>query len=511
MSTNPYDVVQYPSQPHSQTLPDRLYALGRLFGMQPPDFRKARVLELGCSNGGNLFPMAATLPDAEFLGIDYSEKEIETGLRYAAAMGLKNITLRHQSITDFPAGGGPFDYIICHGVYSWVDDQVRDAIFGLFEKHLAPQGIAYLSYNTLPGWNMVRSLREMMQYHTKGFATPTEKAQQARLLLDFLESANPDPNGAFASIIKAERELLATQPDTYLLHEHLETHNHPFYFHQVMAKAQEHGFQYLAESNLHTMFVTNLTAKAQEVLNTVNDILQQEQYRDFLINRRFRATLFCRKDVTLNRNLTPSSLDGLYLSCALKPGSDTSINLTQDQDVKFVDGAKVLTTHNARATAILLVLSRAQTPMNRQQVIDAAKALLPDLDDAAAHALFNEMALKLLMHSSLTLRGMVNAYATAVSEKPVAAPFARLQACNQDWAVNQNHTCVKMDLFARCLVQFLDGQHDVEALTDKMMGLVESGQINIQRGSETIKERSRIAQMVTDKLNVMARTALLVA
>ena len=82
--------------------------------------RRCRVLELGCASGGNLIPMAMDFPDSEFLGIDLSARQIEAGKVHLANLKPRNIELRAASIMDVDAGYGQFDYIICHGVFSWV-------------------------------------------------------------------------------------------------------------------------------------------------------------------------------------------------------------------------------------------------------------------------------------------------------------------------------------------------------------------------------------------------------
>ena len=126
---NLYDVVPYESFPFDFTMPERLHAVGRLFGMAPPDFLTARVLELGCAGGGNLVPMAARYPKADFIGVDLSAVEIGLARDLAAAAETSNVEFRHLSIADIGADLGLFDYIICHGVLSWVPTPVQEAIF----------------------------------------------------------------------------------------------------------------------------------------------------------------------------------------------------------------------------------------------------------------------------------------------------------------------------------------------------------------------------------------------
>src|SRR5438876_840414 len=119
-SENPYDVVPYSSHPFMQSHPDRLATMATLFGMNPQPIEKCRVLELGCCSGGNLIPMADELPQSEFVGVDYSLRQVEDGRAVIEAVGLKNVVLHYQSIADVGDDFGQFDYIIAHGVFSWV-------------------------------------------------------------------------------------------------------------------------------------------------------------------------------------------------------------------------------------------------------------------------------------------------------------------------------------------------------------------------------------------------------
>src|SRR6185436_12341439 len=64
-----------------------------------------------------------------------------------------NLTLH---ATDFATAADfdlpRFDYIVAHGVYSWIDATGREDVRRFIDRHLAPGGLVYVSYNAMPGW-----------------------------------------------------------------------------------------------------------------------------------------------------------------------------------------------------------------------------------------------------------------------------------------------------------------------------------------------------------------------
>ena len=134
----PYDEVTYPGWPFPQAQPDRLATLARLFGMAPADPANCRVLELGCGDGGNAMAVACSWPGSRVVGVDLAPGAIARGRALAAEAGIANVDLRVGDIARLPADLGEFDYVVAHGVYSWVPEPVRAALLDACRRFLAP-------------------------------------------------------------------------------------------------------------------------------------------------------------------------------------------------------------------------------------------------------------------------------------------------------------------------------------------------------------------------------------
>src|SRR5262245_51727804 len=142
MSSDPYDQVPYPASVIGETHPDRIATQAVLAGMEPPPVTDCRVLELGCNDGTNLLGMALSLPQSQFVGIDVNASAIAQAQARAEAYGLQNIAFHRLDILEAGPALGSFDYIVAHGVYSWVPDAVRERLLAIIGSNLTPNGIA---------------------------------------------------------------------------------------------------------------------------------------------------------------------------------------------------------------------------------------------------------------------------------------------------------------------------------------------------------------------------------
>ncbi len=498
-----YDEVPYQSWPYAQSHPDRLAAVATLLGLAPQPLGKARVLELACAAGGNLIPIAELFPESEFVGIDLSRSEIDEGNASIESLGLKNIRLLHQDIAEVNQGLGSFHYIIAHGVFSWVAEEVQERIFTVCRERLEPNGIAYVSYNTFPGWRMRGMIRDMLVYHSQQFDEPQTRIDQARALLQFLADwapAEPDPYG---TLLKQELEVLNRSRDDYLYHDHLEGVNEPIYFHQFAERAQAHQLAYLGESDLASMATSNLPTEAEETLDRISqDRIQIEQYMDFLRNRTFRQSLLCHADQSIDCSLNPQYVEELYFSTPLAP-HDLSVDVQDETPLRFRAESIELTTADPLIKSALSLLAQA-APL----WLPFDKVLREARDRSASKVAVEvdrrhlaEHLIRCYASNAVELHAVEPRFVGVLSDRPCVSPLARLQAEQGQVATNRRHELVNFDDISREVALLLDGARDRTAILKRLQQMTDDGQLAVRSNEKPLSDKSRIAEILEESLD----------
>jgi methyltransferase-like protein/2-polyprenyl-3-methyl-5-hydroxy-6-metoxy-1,4-benzoquinol methylase len=459
MDASSYDQIPYTSLAFPQTHPDHLAGIARLFALRPPDITACRVLELGCASGGNLLPMAFNLPGSEFVGIDLSQKQVDDGRHTIAALGLRNVRIEQASIGDIDEGWGQFDYIICHGVFSWVERDVQDHILTIVSRNLSANGVAYVSYNTYPGWHMREMVRQTMRYHAEQFSDPRERVEQARAMLTFLASASAG-TGAYHELMSGEAERLSRSPDSYVFHEHLERTNLPVYFHEFIERAERAGLQYLSEAVVSEMLTSLFPAPVAETLARISpDLIHLEQYLDFVRNRQFRQTLLCHEPLRPVRALNPDVLRGLLMS---SPATSDSPDLSPGVAVAFTSGTRRAdVTSPASKAALTILMERWPCAVGVEELIEAAlDRVAPHLDDAPPSgmriAMFEDL-LGAVTHGLISLHTQPPPCTHRPSNTPVAHPVAAFQADRGPFVVDAHHTMHQLDAVGLDILKLANG------------------------------------------------------
>ncbi|ARB69899.1 methyltransferase domain-containing protein [Neisseria meningitidis] len=298
---NSYDDLMYESKAFSQTAINALEARARMMGLQPAPAANAKVLELGCSMGGNIITQALYYPDAEFVGIDLSGRQVAQGNAIIEKMGLKNVRLEEKDILTVDESFGKFDYIIVHGIWSWVPDAVKDKIFSICRNNLTEHGIAYISYNVYPGWKRQEQLREIMYFAGRDvleepLEARTRKGLDAlKALAEILENDKGlDGGGKLPAIQK-----ILNHNFYYIAHEYMEAFNDPIYVNGFIEWANRHRLAYIGDTDLHVSFVSWMAEHTRERILSLagGDYIAKEFYSDILSDRQFRRSLLCREEV----------------------------------------------------------------------------------------------------------------------------------------------------------------------------------------------------------------------
>ncbi|MDU4713072.1 MAG: methyltransferase regulatory domain-containing protein [Veillonella sp.] len=295
-----YKELGYKSYPFPFTTPAYLEAYGTLVGLKPPTAKTARVLELGATYGGNIISQAAHNPEANFVGIELSQDQVEKGNKIIGDAKLDNVSLVQGDILNFDESMGTFDYIIAHGFYSWISDEMKDKLLNIISNHLADNGIAYVSYNTYPGWHTMEEVRQLMLFANRGHDESTHKEKVLRgktvgslvgaqiLNYDNLKERNSKFLGALRSVMQKD--------DYYVGHDHLEPHNDPCYLYQFNDHLKTYNLAYVGDADLTLSMVRTYDESIADKLEQLapNSQADQEQYLDFMLDTTFRKSIICK-------------------------------------------------------------------------------------------------------------------------------------------------------------------------------------------------------------------------
>lgn len=331
---NSYDDLMYESGAFPQTAINNLEARARLMGLQPAPAANAKVLELGCSMGGNIITQALYYPDAEFAGIDLSGRQVAQGNAIIEKMGLKNVRLEEKDILTIDESFGKFDYIIVHGIWSWVPDAVKDKIFSICRNNLTEQGIAYISYNVYPGWKRQEQLREIMYFAGRDvleepLEARTRKGLDAlKALAEILENDKGlDGGGKLPAIQK-----ILNHNFYYIAHEYMEAFNDPIYVNGFIEWANRHRLAYIGDTDLHVSFVSWMAEHTRERILALagGDYIAKEFYSDILSDRQFRRSLLCREEVGDTIRRDESVTVEVIESLNFRPARGETINFDEN-------------------------------------------------------------------------------------------------------------------------------------------------------------------------------------
>ncbi len=464
------------------------------------------MLELGCGDGGNLLPMAYGLTGSRLVGIDLAPTAIAKAREVARALGLDNVEFACADLATVGRELGEFDYVIAHGVYSWVPEAVSDRLLAVCRASLAPSGVAFVSYNALPGAHLRTMLREMMLFDARGVDAPDARARRARQFLEALADGNASGPG-YRQLVAEALEQAHAKGDAALLHDELAPSSRPSYFHEFVDHARTHGLQYLAEADYFEMH-TSVPSPAVALLlaEQDGDIVAKEQYLDFLKFRTFRQTLLCRADVTLDRGLPPEVAQRF---CVASAAVRTEVAGEHERSGRAVvefrgpRGGALRTDEPVIEATLDLVAARWPERVPFADVLPSARASARrGTDGTAAQTrteaedarVLGEAVLRAYAANVVELHVDAGSFVRTAGQQPRVSALARRQAQEGGAVSTLRHTTLRIDdPEGRRLLTLLDGTRDRATLVRLLAGEGEPPPGLVEKLDRKLDELGRLA------------------
>ena len=410
-----YNEVLYPSYLASQCSPDQLAVMARMKGLTAAAPNQCRMLELGCGDGASLIAYAYALPGSQFTGVDLAARPVEIGNAKIRQLGLTNVTLRCADVMEVDEAYGKFDYIFAHGLFSWVPEPVRERILEICSDLLAPDGVAYLSYNAYPGSYQRDMLRAMLQIHTRNIASPAEKIRQSLGLIEFIRSS-PFRETPYHQFMQGVHEHRSKAPAEVLLYDELGSVNQPFFFHEFAGMAARHGLRFVNEA-IFDQTLPALPPPLRQALDSLgDDVATFEQYLDFLTGRAFRQTLLCHHSVELDHRRRWEPLTGLYFASPVK-----------GQESKDTDPPGSLRFGGLMGRSVAVSEPAVQSVLERLGTAWPAIVSFGELTGGGGEALVGPALLQLAEADFVKVHAHRFRLAPAIPAKPRASALARAQ------------------------------------------------------------------------------------
>ncbi|MBI3430689.1 MAG: methyltransferase regulatory domain-containing protein [Hydrogenophilales bacterium] len=494
-----YDELPYDSLPLPETQPDFMAAVAKLHGFETPEPSRARILELGCASGGNLIPLAWRWPDSDCVGVELSRVQAEAGAAFIAALGTRNVRIVHGDLAALPDDLGQFDYIIAHGVFSWVPPAVQQALLDVCRRHLSPHGVAYVSFNVAAGWAMLLPLRtELIERTTAGLPAPV-RFEQALRVLDELEAEWTDP------VLLKEIAYLKSAAPSYLFHEYLAEFNVPMRFSEFAAQLDAHGLRYVGEAGPRRAVVELEDAWGLTPEGMAGRWLDAEAALDEAHLTRFRRTLIARADAPCAQPPRIEALNGLMFYADLRCDDEIDLETACEQTFINPAGNTFPVAHPAMKAGAMVLAMAYPGSLDYSGLLAEALRVMTEygVTENVEEAAFRAALFQLVMAHGVMPGVSFDSCVNEPDEHPCAHDLARLQAKSPGWVVSGvRHVAMDLDAPGRNLLGLLDGSRTIDTLTGIMQArLADAGG---DQSLETVREMTR------RQLWLFARQGLLV-
>ena len=464
-----YDELPYESLPLPETQPDFLAAVARLHGFEAPHPRHARILEIGCAQGGNLIPLAWRWPESECVGIELSRVQAEAGRHFIEQLGVSNVRILHGDLCALPGTLGSFDYIIAHGVFSWVPPSVQQALLDACRHHLSENGLAYVSFNVAAGWARLKPLRDVLIERTAGDMPAPARYERALRVLAELETEWDDP------VLLKEIAFLKSAAPSYLFHEYLADFNEPMTFGEFSNHLDAHDLRYIGEAGPRHAVVQLEDTWGLAPEGMAGRWQDAEAALDEAHAIRFRRALIARADAPCAQPPQAEVLSDLAFFADLHSDDEIDLAEASEQHFQTPAGQSTPVAQPAIKAALMALSSAYPGALTFPDLLAAARDVMAEFGvaDNVEESTFRNGLFQLVMAHVVMPTIDTGPRLVEPSERPRAHALAQFQARSPGWVVSGvHHVTLDLDGFARILLELLDGSRSVDQLATHMQAML---------------------------------------
>ena len=502
-----YDTFAYKTTAFPKAHANRLAVIAQLAGLEVPTLATARILELGCGDGTHLAWMAATLPRAQCVGVDLSRTAVDKGLQAITRKGLSNATLQAVDVMQIDVRFGQFDYIISHGLYSWVPDPVREQILRICRTNLSPNGVAYISFNTKPE-NAFRDIaREIMRVGASDATSPEEKIARGRAALKAVtESARSDE--LYRSVMQSQLERVTEAADYLLYHDDFAPFQKSFYFHEFATALQSQGLQFLGDAELgDSAIAAALTQSSVTSDGFATTRLEREQWLDFSVGRAFRSALLVHAGRTVSEEVRDTDVPKFRISGDARFTVANDMMLASRTKVHFkgISGSAMNTDEPLVKCALALVSRRAPASYEFAELFSEVLMMTALADTDATRANLRETLVRGVALGMIELHCEPELFTLTLGERPCMHPFTRVAIADTGTGLALTGKPVNAeDPPIRHFASLLDGTRDRAALSAEMRAFLQANHL-------PVPEDDMLARIMENGLNLFAKSGAMIA
>ena len=418
---------------------------------------------------------------------------------FRAAVGLDNVRLEVRDILDDRRALEEFDYIIAHGVYSWVPKPVQDALLGLCRDHLSPNGIALVDYNVAPGWHVRAFCAIWFNITSEAAARPKSPFKRLCalwIMLPAISSRQPPRSPNPWAICNVG---LPVSPGTISPMNSATAIMRPCRS-PILPNAPAPRLDILGDADItHVVpaaFAASVAAKLDQVAG--DDYIQREQYIDFLRGRDFRRTLLMKQRPNIARPILPQALSRLHFTTMARLEASP-----QGPMFSCPDGAKLHTTNHGLFLALSALCKAGPQGLTFESLLQHAAPQMPVVSAES----FGASLLEVVAGGVVQVHAHPPRATNDASEKPLASAVARAMARSGEVVTSLLQRDWRVDAFEKNLLRLLDGTRDRQNLASSLLQMIERGEIPPTDPSGNAQ--TLIQARITSSLHWFARVGLL--